>query len=157
MCAGTHDELLGALFIKPRHFNEFFNGEVAQVVERLHAAGNELIGKIVVHAFERKHLGISLAKVFFSGNGISKQLVAGALTKLFDRFMVESFDREEFLFRHIGDFLHRREAFVNQHIRGSLIDVKALHELFADAVHFGSALFAGFLSRQNVDLPTGEF
>ena len=98
MFASRHDELLGALFVDTRHLDELFGGEFPEVVEARDALADQRVREVVVHAVEFKKALVGLAEVFFAGDRVGEDLVAGALAEFFDRFTVEGFDREEFLF-----------------------------------------------------------
>src|SRR5206468_2663955 len=53
-----HDELLRLLLVQAGHFGELVDGEVGEIVARLHALLRELGGKRRVHALELQQLRI---------------------------------------------------------------------------------------------------
>ncbi len=84
------------------------------------------------------------------------QVGEAAIAQLLGQLLVEALDRRQFLERHVGDLLDRREPFRDEQVGDDVVDVERVDErlragaeLFAPAIRF---LVLG----EEVDAPAGE-
>src|SRR6185436_2183106 len=97
--ARRHDESL-RLF-------DVHSGHLGQLV---HREGRQLR----VHAFQLQQLGGDAIDALLARDRLHQQRVARAAAQLVDGVLVEGVDLEHFVDRHVGHFLERREALVDQ-------------------------------------------
>src|SRR5690606_8540936 len=84
------------------------------------------------------------------------QVFGGAVLDFAGRFLVESFDRGDFVGVDIGELFDRREAFRSQELGNHPVNVKSLHEQGRAFGEFLLATLARLLLGQDVDVPTDE-
>ena len=98
----------------------------------------------------------TFSTLFLAHDRLGQQRVARAASQLVHRFLVEALDLEHLVQRHVGDFLERREAFLDEDVGDFLVDVEPVHEERADLLALGLLLLLRFLDAHQVDLPAGQ-
>ena len=97
MFARLHDEGLGLVRRLARNFCEFVNGEVRQIVERVHAAVCQFADQFGRQSLQIAQVLGDLFHTFFVGNFHGQQSVLGTGTQFMHRVFVETFNFQHFL------------------------------------------------------------
>src|SRR6185295_12108036 len=179
--AGGHDDLVALLFgqavvgedpalvlgpvarlaaarLDPLLLDQLVGGEIGQIVERpdpgLAERHQHLLGEV-------RNLGeivrdAELAALLARGGLAPLERFRGAALQLGRDVVVEAFDRGDFLDRDVGDFLEAGEAFGEEQLGQSLIDVELGLEQGRALDELALALLARIGLGQDVDLRGGE-
>ena len=165
MRARRHDNIIGIGFRKAEgaqiagfRIDQFVAGQIGQIVERLdplfpqrnHHVGAQ--GGQLHQILGNAERGTAFAEFRLC----LLQIGLGAGRKLFGHLLVETFDRRQFLDRHIGQILRRMKPFGHQKLGDHLIDIENVHEGFRTQLEFGLPAFGFLVFGQDIDIPAGQ-
>ena len=71
-----------------------------------------------------------------------------------DDILVKPIDGEQFRGRYVGDFLNRRETFLDEDLRNLVVDFELVDKQFACRLLLALALLANLIRRHHIELPT---
>ena len=90
------------------------------------------------------------------GDGPGDEGILGAVAQLVGDFLVETFNGEDFVKRHIGDLFQRGKTFLDEHFGKFLINIHRFGEQFNEGAGFLLLLDGGVLEAHHVDGPAGQ-
>jgi hypothetical protein len=107
----------GALGVHAFDVGDFIGGQVGQVFAGSRCRGRPAhrpVASSMPSSASRSSAGLCVFHFLFHRQRIGQQRVAGTGAQLLDDVFVETFDRQQFGGRHIGNFLDRAETFGHQ-------------------------------------------